>query len=43
VRETLLFNGNRYDQVIMDLVRTEFELKHVGCLRDLAPAPGAAL
>jgi hypothetical protein len=37
----LLLNGDRYDQVIMDLLRTEFELKHVTRFQGLAQGPGA--
>ena len=30
VRGAILLNGERYDQIIMDLLRKEFELIHVG-------------
>jgi RimJ/RimL family protein N-acetyltransferase len=41
VRGALLLNGGRYDQVVMDLLRTELELRHVGRFQGLAQAPGA--
>jgi RimJ/RimL family protein N-acetyltransferase len=30
VRGAIMLNARRYDQIIMDLLRTEFELNHVG-------------
>jgi RimJ/RimL family protein N-acetyltransferase len=30
LRGVIMLNGRRYDQIIMDLVRAEFELHHVG-------------
>jgi RimJ/RimL family protein N-acetyltransferase len=30
VRGVIMLNGRRYDQIIMDLLRVEFELHHVG-------------
>lgn len=30
VRGVIMLNGRRYDQIIMDLLRNEFELRHVG-------------
>jgi RimJ/RimL family protein N-acetyltransferase len=30
VRGVIMLNGKRYDQIIMDLLRAEFELHHVG-------------
>jgi hypothetical protein len=30
-----MIDGRRYDQVIMDLLRVEFELQHVGHLEKL--------
>jgi RimJ/RimL family protein N-acetyltransferase len=40
LRGAVMLNGSRYDQVIMDLLRTEFELKHVGRFQGLARASG---
>jgi RimJ/RimL family protein N-acetyltransferase len=42
LRGALLLNGNRYDQIVMDLLRTEFELKHVSRFQGLVQGPGAA-
>lgn len=41
LRGALLLNGNRYDQVIMDLLRTELELQHVSRFQAFAQGPGA--
>lgn len=41
LRGTVMLNGNRYDQVIMDLLSTEFELKHVSRFQGLAHASSA--
>jgi RimJ/RimL family protein N-acetyltransferase len=35
VRGAILLNGQRYDQIIMDLLRKEFELVHVGQFKKL--------
>lgn len=35
LRGAILLNGNRHDQVIMDLLRSELALQHVGAFRDL--------
>ena len=35
MRGALLLNGRRYDQIIMDLLRDEFELRHVEAFRSL--------
>jgi RimJ/RimL family protein N-acetyltransferase len=35
LRGANLFNGRRYDEVVMDLLRDEFELKHVARFRNL--------
>jgi hypothetical protein len=34
----ILLNGSRYDQVIMDLLRSELVLQHVARFRDLESA-----
>ena len=36
LRETILLDGRRYDQVLMDLLRHEFELRHVASFTRLA-------
>jgi len=41
VRGALLLDGSRYDQVVMDLLRTELELRHVSRFQGLAQGPGA--
>ena len=38
LRGTNLLNGRRYDEIIMDLLRSEFELKHVDRFRGLEAA-----
>ena len=35
IRGAIMLNGSRYDQVLMDLLRSELELKHVARFRDL--------
>jgi RimJ/RimL family protein N-acetyltransferase len=35
LRGTLLLNGRRYDEIIMDLLRDEFEAQHVEEFRSL--------
>ena len=35
IRGAILLNGNRYDQVIMDLLRSELEFRHVAGFRHL--------
>jgi RimJ/RimL family protein N-acetyltransferase len=40
VRGVIMLNGNRYDQVIMDLLRHEFNLEHVSGLEILHPIFG---
>jgi RimJ/RimL family protein N-acetyltransferase len=35
VRGVIMLNGRRYDQIIMDLLRAEFELDHVGQFEQL--------
>lgn len=35
IRGAILLNGNRYDQVVMDLLRAELELRHVARFRAL--------
>jgi RimJ/RimL family protein N-acetyltransferase len=30
IRGAIMLNGHRYDQIVMDLLRSELELKHVG-------------
>jgi RimJ/RimL family protein N-acetyltransferase len=35
IRGAILLNGSRHDQVVMDLLRSELELKHVARFRDL--------
>jgi RimJ/RimL family protein N-acetyltransferase len=35
IRGAIMLNGSRYDQIVMDLLRSELELRHVGRLRDL--------
>jgi RimJ/RimL family protein N-acetyltransferase len=35
VRGIIMLNGRRYDQIIMDLLRAEFELEHVGQFENL--------
>jgi RimJ/RimL family protein N-acetyltransferase len=42
LRGALLLNGNRYDQIVMDLLRTELELKNVRRFQGLAQEPGTA-
>jgi RimJ/RimL family protein N-acetyltransferase len=42
LRGVLLLDGKRYDQLIMDLLRTELELHHVGRFQGLAQGPGGA-
>jgi RimJ/RimL family protein N-acetyltransferase len=39
IRGAILLNGTRYDQVIMDLLRSELALQHVGRFRALEQAP----
>jgi RimJ/RimL family protein N-acetyltransferase len=41
VRGALLLNGDRHDQVIMDLLRSELALRHVSRFQGLAQGPGA--
>lgn len=41
LRGTVMLNANRYDQIIMDLLSTEFELKHVSRFQGLAHASSA--
>jgi RimJ/RimL family protein N-acetyltransferase len=40
LRGALLLDGRRYDQIVMDLLRTELELKLVGRFRGLAQGSG---
>jgi RimJ/RimL family protein N-acetyltransferase len=40
LRGANLLNNRRYDEIIMDLLRSEFELKHVGRFRSLESAEG---
>jgi RimJ/RimL family protein N-acetyltransferase len=43
LRGAIMLNGKRYDQIVMDLLRSELELRHVARFRDLdraADAPG---
>lgn len=42
IRGAIMLNGNRYDQVVMDLLRSELEPKHVVRFRGLERAAGAA-
>jgi RimJ/RimL family protein N-acetyltransferase len=41
LRGAVMLNGSRHDQVIMDLLGTEFELKHVSRFEGLARASSA--
>ena len=41
IRGAIMLNGSRYDQVLMDLLRSELELKHVARFRDLEREAGA--
>jgi RimJ/RimL family protein N-acetyltransferase len=41
LRGIVMLNGNRYDQIIMDLLRVEFELKHVSRFQDLTRGSSA--
>ena len=43
VREIIVMNGNRYDQVIIDLLRREFNLEHVARFQALVSASGYPL
>ena len=43
VRGALMLNGSRYDQIIMDLLRTEFELKHLDRFQGRARAKCAMM
>jgi len=38
LRGANLLNNRRYDEIIMDLVRSEFELKHAARFQDLERA-----
>lgn len=40
VRGAIMLNGNRYDQVLMDLLRREFKLAHVARFANLDTDPG---
>jgi RimJ/RimL family protein N-acetyltransferase len=40
VRGAIVLNGNRYDQVLMDLLRQELELEHVARFENLDRGPG---
>jgi RimJ/RimL family protein N-acetyltransferase len=40
VRGAIVLNGNRYDQVLMDLLRQELELEHVARFESLDRGPG---
>jgi RimJ/RimL family protein N-acetyltransferase len=40
VRGAIVLNGNRYDQVLMDLLRQELKLEHVAPFESLDRAPG---
>jgi RimJ/RimL family protein N-acetyltransferase len=41
IRGAVMLNGNRYDQVVMDLLRSELEPKHVARFQDLERSAGA--
>jgi RimJ/RimL family protein N-acetyltransferase len=40
LRGIVMLNGNRYDQIIMDLLRVEFELNHVSRFQSLIQGSG---
>ena len=40
VRGAIVLNGNRYDQILMDLLRQELELEHVARFENLDRGPG---
>ena len=40
IRDAIMLNGRRYDQVIMDLLRQEFKLEHAARFQNLGSAPG---
>jgi RimJ/RimL family protein N-acetyltransferase len=42
LRDAIVMNGNRYDQVIMDLLRHELTLEHVARFQDLDGDPADA-
>jgi RimJ/RimL family protein N-acetyltransferase len=42
LRDVIVMNGNRYDQVIMDLLRHEFTLEHVARFQNLDSEPASA-
>jgi RimJ/RimL family protein N-acetyltransferase len=41
VSGAIVLNGNRYDQVIMDLLREEYDMKHVARFKTLEESAGS--